>query len=258
MEPSADCPGYYGAFQWECARSPVPLASGFTFEEVDIGLFFGCGLATGGQAMCWGMNDYGQLGSEVTGQCASNSTVRPCAPEGVVVAAGAGLRQVSAGDVHACGLDVNDEAYCWGSTLFTYGELGTGADSGSVVPVRVATSERFASIRASKGNFVGSHTCALTDGGEAWCWGYNASGGLGGVSGDTCLQGGAEVACALAPVAVSGTHRFSGLVLGRQFTCGLARDGMGVQCWGINDSGQLGDGTLASRAEPVPVLLPAP
>ena len=258
MTPSADCPGYYGAFQWECARSPVPLASGFTFGQVDVGLFFGCGMATGGQAMCWGMNDYGQLGSEVTGECRSNSTVRPCAPEGVVVAAGAGLRSVSAGDVHACGLDLNDEAYCWGATLFSFGELGAGADTGSVVPVRVETEQRFSTVRASKGNFVGSHTCALTAGGEAWCWGYNGTGGLGTTSTDTCTQGGGPVDCALTPVAVDGGHRFASLVLGRQFTCGLMGDESGVYCWGINDLGQLGDGGTAARFQPGPVLLPAP
>lgn len=256
--PSADCPGYYGAFEWECARSPVPLSSGFTFEQVDIGLFFGCGIATGGQAMCWGMNDYGQLGSEVSGQCTSNGTVRPCAPEGVVVAAGAGLRGVSAGDVHACGVDLNDEAYCWGSALFSFGELGAGADSGSVTPVRVATEERFRSVRASKGNTVGSHTCGLTLTGEAWCWGYNATGGLGAVSSDACSQGGGTVDCALTPVPVSGARRFSSLVLGRQFTCGLVEDNSAVYCWGINDLGQLGDGSSASRVEPGPVLLPTP
>ena len=258
ITPSADCPGYYGAFQWECARSPVPLASGFTFETVDIGLFFGCGIATGGQAMCWGMNDFGQLGSEVTGQCTSPGVVRPCSPEGVVVAAGAGLREISAGDVHACGLDLNDEAYCWGSTLFTFGELGSGADSGSVVPLKVATDERFQSVRVAKGNSVGSHSCALDFEGEAWCWGYNGTGALGAPSSDVCAQGGGDVDCALSPVAVSGGHRFSSIVLGRQFTCGLADDESGVYCWGLNDLGQLGDGIPGPRSEPGPVLLPTP
>ena len=256
VAPSANCPGYYGAFEWPCARSPAPLESGLTFQRVDIGLFFGCGIATGGQAMCWGMNDYGQLGSDVFGECTSNNTVRPCAPGGVVVAAGSGLRDVTAGDVHACGIDTNDEAYCWGSSQFSFGELGTGENSGSSVPAPVATGERFRVVRASKGNSIGSHTCGLTMGGAALCWGYNATGGLGAPASDVCTQGGADVACALSPVAVTGGQSFSSIVLGRQFTCGLLVGAGDVYCWGINDFGQLGDGTVGSRVEPGPVSLP--
>ncbi|MDH3225353.1 MAG: RCC1 domain-containing protein, partial [Gemmatimonadota bacterium] len=40
------------------------------------------------------------------------------------------------------------------------------------------------------------------------------------------------------------------------FTCGLLVGAGDVYCWGINDFGQLGDGTVGSRVEPGPVSLP--
>src|SRR5205807_9107416 len=62
--------------------------------------------------------------------------------------------------------------------------------------------------------------------------------------------------------AALGTARFSGekgarahrnrLAAGQQHTCAVLDDGT-VQCWGRNNYGQLGDGTLITRLTPVPV-----
>lgn len=43
---------------------------------------------------------------------------------------------------------------------------------------------------------------------------------------------------------------------GARHTCGIAADGR-AYCWGLNDDGQLGDGTRIARATPVAVQLPA-
>jgi Regulator of Chromosome Condensation (RCC1) repeat protein len=84
-----------------------------------------------------------------------------------------------------------------------------------------------------------THTCGLTSGGTAHCWGTNGSGQLG--DGSTTHR--------TAPTAVSGTLTFAGLTAGFGHTCGLTSGGT-AHCWGSNFDGQLGDGTTTSSSTP--------
>lgn len=97
--------------------------------------------------------------------------------------------------------------------------------------------------RASAVAAGNGHACALTNGGDAQCWGYNAFGQLG--NGST--------ANAATPVSVA---NFGGggvsIATGGSHTCALMTTGQ-VQCWGLNGSGQLGNGSTASASAPVAV-----
>ncbi|MFO0453964.1 MAG: fibronectin type III domain-containing protein [Pseudomonadota bacterium] len=55
-----------------------------------------------------------------------------------------------------------------------------------------------------------------------------------------------------APVAVSGLNAVAALAAGDAFTCARTTSGA-LRCWGLNQRGQLGDGTLTQRLTPVPV-----
>ncbi len=88
------------------------------------------------------------------------------------------------------------------------------------------------------------HVCALTDRGEAYCWGSNEFGQLG--------IGSADAPPHTKPARISGDVRFSTVVAGLTHTCGLTRDGDAFS-WGANDSAQLGDGTIKNSAIPVRV-----
>jgi alpha-tubulin suppressor-like RCC1 family protein len=86
------------------------------------------------------------------------------------------------------------------------------------------------------------HTCGLTTGGAAYCWGSDSIGQLG--TGDTINRS--------TPTRVVGGLVFASLTLGLRHTCGLTAGGA-AYCWGHNGYGELGDGTTTNRLTPTPV-----
>ncbi len=80
--------------------------------------------------------------------------------------------------------------------------------------------------------------------GGARCWGANAAGQLG--NGTTGTD-------SPAPVTVTGLTGDAVITAGAAHTCALLNDGT-ARCWGLNGSGQLGNGTTADSSTPVPVL----
>jgi len=89
----------------------------------------------------------------------------------------------------------------------------------------------------------GAHTCGVTPGGAASCWGLNSSGQLG--DGTTTDR--------LSPVAVAGGLSFAAVSAGDLHTCALTAGGA-AYCWGYNGDGELGDGTTTNRLSPVLVM----
>ncbi len=87
------------------------------------------------------------------------------------------------------------------------------------------------------------HTCGVTEDDRAYCWGEAGLGALG-----TGTTGG----IAARPVSVSGGHRFLSVNAGTSHTCAIATDRL-AYCWGVNSSGELGDGTTTTRFAPVRV-----
>lgn len=77
--------------------------------------------------------------------------------------------------------------------------------------------------------------CALSEAGEAWCWGASRAGELGrGDSADAT------------PAPVAGGHRYKALAAGERIWCGLVDDGT-VRCWGDGRSGLLGSPAALDR-----------
>ena len=87
-----------------------------------------------------------------------------------------------------------------------------------------------------------NHTCGLTAGGVAYCWGRNEYAQLG--DGTTTQR--------TIPTLVQGGLTFTQLGHGNRHTCGLTAAGI-AYCWGRNDLGQLGNGTNVQSLTPVAV-----
>jgi alpha-tubulin suppressor-like RCC1 family protein len=148
-------------------------------------------------------------------------------------------RSITAGTMHACDIASGGIAWCWGLNG-SEGRLGSdqlSASAMSSVPVKVPGDLRFAQLSA-----YGRHTCGITLGGKAYCWGSNSWGSLG--SGSNAGQ-------SPMPMAVAGNLTFRSVSAGADHSCGVTTDNR-AYCWGNNDWRQLGTGTVFSGT---PVLV---
>jgi hypothetical protein len=85
------------------------------------------------------------------------------------------------------------------------------------------------------------HTCAVAEGGAAYCWGQDLYGALG--DGPPVLPNPtAEDLILLAPTRVAGGHTWRAVRAGAEATCGVTTEGR-AYCWGNNQNGTLGVGT---------------
>jgi len=144
---------------------------------------------------------------------------------------------IVAGDYYTCLLTTNGGVKCMGKNNF--GQLGNGTTTDRATSVDVLELTEGVSALVAGDN----HTCALTTGGGVKCWGRNYFGQLG--NGTTAYS--------LVPIDVHGlTSGVASLIAGSDHTCALMMAG-GIKCWGANEAGQLGDGSLVNRLEPVDI-----
>jgi alpha-tubulin suppressor-like RCC1 family protein len=187
-----------------------------------------CAVTDTGGVMCWGKNQYGQVGDGTT-----IDRFVPVAVSGL----SSGVSKISLGSYHSCALLDTGGVKCWGEN--SYGELGDGTSDARLVPVNVSGLNTGVSA-ISAGS---SHTCALSGAGAVLCWGNNSDGQLG--NGTTVS--------AMTPMTVTGfASGGTAIVAGYQHSCALAGPDH-VKCWGYNGSGQLGDGTTTNSLAPVEV-----
>lgn len=143
---------------------------------------------------------------------------------------------ISGGSDHACALTEEGAVQCWGGNFS--GQLGTN-DLSRARPAVVAGLEG----PVSAVDAGGDQSCALISG-RVWCWGDNEYGLLG----DDTLGSRstpAEVPNLSADVVT--------VAMGGSRACVILDNG-GVQCWGENSEGGLGDGTNVDSRLPVNVV----
>lgn len=195
---------------------------------ISTGYYHSCALSAGGGVKCWGYNGTGQLGDGTGITSTTPVDVRGLTSD---------VLAVSSGAYHTCALTSVGGVKCWGENH--EGRLGDGTTTSSTVPVEVP-SLKTGVLAVSAGSY---HTCALTTGGGVKCWGLNNHGQLG--DGTTTSK--------WIPIDASGLATgITSVTAGLDYTCALGAAG-GVKCWGLNNYGQLGDGSTSSRLMPVDV-----
>jgi alpha-tubulin suppressor-like RCC1 family protein len=213
--------------------APEPVAGGYIFSRIRVGLHHTCALSAAedgtlrphGDGYCWGDNTHGQLGD--------GTTTDRTSPAAIV--GGHIFSQLSPGQFHSCGLNSSGTAYCWGRN--SNGQLGDGTYANRASPGPVVGGLTFSRLSAAL-----TSNCALTTAGTAYCWGYNGYGQL----------GDGTYASRTAPVAVAGGLTFTTTSAGAMAGCALTTSGT-AYCWGSNEYGQLGDGTTTARPYPAAV-----
>ncbi|NLC21157.1 MAG: hypothetical protein GX771_04505, partial [Halomonadaceae bacterium] len=121
---------------------------------------------------------------------------------------------------------------CWGRN--DYGQVGDGTTYTRLTPRSIITSGVAELVTG------GSFSCARLTSDEMKCWGYNTYGQLG--DGTTTNR--------TRPVTVQGLDAgISQITAKSGHACAVTGEGKG-QCWGRNQDGQLGNGTLVDSLVP--------
>ena len=182
-----------------------------------------CAITSQGGVLCWGLNNYGELGNG-----SHSSSLQPIPVSGL----SSGVIALAGGGYFICAITEQGQVYCWGAN--DNGQLGDGTDSDRAAPVMVSGLP--AAVTALATGSV--HTCALTASGEVWCWGNNRSGQLG----DGTLIDRST------PVRVSGLANASAITAGNGFTCAVVENQL--YCWGENSNDQMGQNLELYRTLP--------
>lgn len=227
---------------WTFRERPTPIASPVPLVALSLGMRHGCGLSAAGEAHCFGVDAYGELGA------GTSPTFQPTFQP---VATSLRFRSIHAGGNMTCALstaEAGENAYCWGANF--YGQLGLGNDVDTATPTPIP-GHRFDALALSRVNGEGASSCGRTEDGQLLCWGDNSTGQL----------GDGTNSASLAPLPVpwaSDVDAFSiaALETSRNGVMGHAcalTSGQALQCWGNNSAGELGAGQASISLVPVTV-----
>ena len=139
-----------------------PLA----LKQVVLGEMYACALGSNGKAYCWGFDNNGSLGNNLS------DDDDPFAPTPVAVhqgdiPSGVGLTKIAASFDHTCALGSNGKAYCWGSGAS--GRLGNNSTTDASTPVAVHQGEIPTGVNLLQIVIGWSATCALGSNGKVYC-----------------------------------------------------------------------------------------
>ncbi len=213
---------------------------GYTQSKISSGLNFTVALKEDGTVWAWGAGASGRLGNGSTAN--QTEEVQVLAPDGKGPLKN--VKDIAVGYDSASALLEDGTVVSWGNNGST--NLGNGTSTDSSIPVYVldTNGEKIQNIvQISRGNDV---ALALTKDGEVYSWGYNGYGQLG-------IGSTTNSSYAVKVKEPTGKGTIKGIIevfSGMYHSTLLAEDGT-VWAMGLNDAGQIGDGTTSQRNLPV-------
>lgn len=225
-----ECAAGFTRCDGECVEDPGRCA-----VELSLAGHHSCVRFESGAVHCWGNNYHGQLGDGTTEEEQRNPVKVQDLTDAV---------SVSAGPEHSCAVTESGEVRCWGSN--DAGQLGHGGptegdDARHSSPVTVDGISSATAIAA--GSY---HSCAVLEDGGVQCWGDNYFGQLGDGNGGQDTE-----VISTTPVDVLQISSAVDVSVGLSHSCARLDDG-GVQCWGSNEDGQLGNGDEDHETSVIP------
>lgn len=162
-------------------NTPGVVANITNATQIAAGEDHACAIANN-QVLCWGANDFGQLGRGIaTPNQGSNN------PLAVTIPGNKNAAQVACSNAHTCVLATDGSVYCWGRNnagqVGPNGGMDGGFNSGNVTtPQQVNLPAKALAVGTGGTNTnqtATGYSCALLEGGNVYCWGYNGDGELG-------------------------------------------------------------------------------
>lgn len=187
--------------------------------------------------------------------------------------------RLALGYKHSCFILSDKTVSCWGSNQ--YGQLGHGKKTQAEVEDEILNSDKFPTeeekeeliknLYSSKPTIVRdsnkiaitgaikisaseNHTCALLEGGNVKCWGWNSYGQLGNAELNTQNKQASSTAVDVNEADLQGIKAIS-ISVGNQYSCALLEAG-DIECWGKRPNG-FSTSNLSAITDKEPIQLAA-
>lgn len=195
----------------------IAIAAGFEHTTL--------ALRADGTVWAWGKNLGGSLGNGTYGiYRATPAQVKNLS----------NITAIAAGWRYSMALKEDGTVWAWGNNC--WGQLGDGTKKHRTTPVWVQNLNDVTEIAAG-----GFHALALRNGNTVWTWGTQFDNDTG------------EIYTSFKPMQTENLSNITAIAAGERHSMVLRADGA-VLALGLNQNGQLGDGTTISRATPALVL----
>ena len=226
MECTIDLTDYVGTstIRYEFVSAETPTSKTHS-SVLATGNSHTCAILENGSAMCWGLDNYGQLGD---GGDATN-LIKPTSF--VSIDGGQTVAQIYARQLRTCIVLDDNSASCWG-----FNEDGQAGDDSTNTYKSPSVKVEFPQGKGVKSIGMGlKHTCAILEDDTLTCWGLDSHGALGNGDSDTSDKYTPQT------ITTPSDRKVVKVEPGATHTCILLDDG-GVMCWGRDNTGQLGNG----------------
>ena len=211
--------------------SPVTtIAGGTNWKQIACGYYHTSAVKTDGTLWIWGLNNFGQLGTNNTTNYSSPVTT---------IAGGTNWKQVTAGVGHTAAIKTDGTLWTWGRNDFAQlGNANTVSYSSPATTAGGGTNWK----QVIAGYY---HTAAIKTDGTLWTWGYNNYGQLGD---NTTINKSSPI------TTIAGGTNWKQIACGDGHTAAIKTDGT-LWTWGYNNYGQLGTNNTSNYSSPVTTIV---